>query len=185
MNTGFLNVLHDAAQVQLLAVEQGVHVNLDGVLKELVNQSRLGGRNLGSVLQVAGQVSLVVDNLHAAAAQHVRGANQNRVTDLVGDALSALEGERGAVLGRNQAALLQHAGELAAVLGQVDGLGGGAQNRHARVLQGTSQLQRGLATQLHEHAHQAAGTTLRLNDLEHVLKGQRLEVQAGRDIVVG
>ena len=185
VNTGFLNVLHDAAQVQLLAVEESIHVNLDGVLKELVNQSRLRGRNLSSVLQVAGQVSLVVDDLHAAATQHVRGANQNRVTNLVGDALSSLEGERGAVLGRNQAALLQHASELAAILSQVDSLGGGAQNRHARILQGTSQLQRSLTAQLHEHTHQAAGTTLGLDDLKHVLKGQRLEVQAGRDVIVG
>ena len=35
--------LHDAAQVQLLTVKQGVNVNLDSVLKELINQSRLRG----------------------------------------------------------------------------------------------------------------------------------------------
>ena len=80
---------------------------------------------------------------------------------------------------------MQHPGELPTILGQIDGLGGGPQNGHTGGLQVRRQLQRGLSTQLHEHAHQAAAAAFRLNDLHDVFERERLEVQARGDVVVG
>ena len=86
VDAGLLDVLHDAADVQVRAVEEGVDVDLDGVLEEAVHQHRVVLGDLGGVGDVAGEVGLVVDDLHAAAAQHVGRADQDRVADLVGDA---------------------------------------------------------------------------------------------------
>ena len=45
--------------------------------------------------------------------------------------------------------------EPLAVLGQVDGVGRGAEDRHAGLLQRLGQLQRRLAAELHDHARAA------------------------------
>jgi hypothetical protein len=71
------------------------------------------------------------------------------------------------------------------VLGKVDGFRGGAEDGHAGVGQLLCELQRRLATELNEDTHHAAGTFLGGDDLEDVFERQRLEVQAGGDVVVG
>ena len=40
MDSGFLDVLHDSADVDLVAVEEGVDVDLDGVFEEPVDEDR-------------------------------------------------------------------------------------------------------------------------------------------------
>src|SRR6185312_3647238 len=95
VDAGLLDVLHDAADVEVGAVVEGVDVDLDGVLEEPVHQHRVVLGDLGRVGDVAFQVGLVVDDLHAPAAQHVGGADQDRVADLVGDLLRVLEGDGG------------------------------------------------------------------------------------------
>ena len=122
MDAGLLDVLHDAAEVHVGAVVEGVDVDLDGVLEEAVDQHRVVRGDFGGVGDVAGEVGLVVDDLHAAAAEHVGRADQDRVADFVGDLLGVLEGHGGAVLRRDQPGLVEDPGEGAAVLGQVDRL---------------------------------------------------------------
>ena len=43
MHAGLFDVLHDAADVHLVAVRQGVDVDLDGVFQELVYEDRVVG----------------------------------------------------------------------------------------------------------------------------------------------
>ena len=71
MDAGLLDVLHHTAHVHLLTVEKRVHVDLDGVLEELVDQCGTVGADLGRVLEVAAQRILVVDDFHPAATEHV------------------------------------------------------------------------------------------------------------------
>ena len=71
------------------------------------------------------------------------------------------------------------------MLGEVDRLRGGAQDRHAGVGELLRELERGLAAELDEHAHHAAGAFFGGDDLQHVFERERLEVQAGGDVVVG
>ena len=87
-------------------------------------------------------------------------------------------------LGAGQAGLGEDPAEGAAVLGGVDRLGRGAHDRHAVVLERLRQAQRGLAAELHDHARDRAGQRLRVDDLQHVLERQRLEVQAVGGVVV-
>ncbi len=92
---------------------------------------------------------------------------------------------------RAQPGLGQHRAERAPVLGQVDRLRRGADDRHAGVLEPLRQPQRGLPAELHDHADHAgaagrpAGGVLGVPDLQHVLEGQRLEVEPVGGVVVG
>ena len=47
MDAGLLDVLHDAAEEQLGAVEERVDVDLDGVVEEAVDEHRVLGGDLG------------------------------------------------------------------------------------------------------------------------------------------
>ena len=89
------------------------------------------------------------------------------------------------MLGRGQAGLGEHPAERAAVLGQVDRLGLGAEDRHAGVLEPLRQAERGLPAERADHAGDRAGLLLGVHDLEHVLERQRLEVEPVGGVVVG
>ena len=91
--------------------------------------------------------------------------------------------------GAGRPAFGEHLAELAAVLGEVDRLGAGADDRHARVGEPLGQAERRLPTELHDHADDTGTACARRRfgvvDLEHVLEGQRLEVQPVGGVVVG
>ena len=89
------------------------------------------------------------------------------------------------MLGGRQVRLGQHLAERAALLGQVDRLRAGAHDRHPGVLEGLGQPQRGLPAELDDHAGDRAGLAFGVHDLEHVLAGQRLEVEPVGGVVVG
>ena len=75
--------------------------------------------------------------------------------------------------------------EAVAVLGEVDGVGRGAEDRHAGLFQRGGELERRLAAELHDDALERALRLLRGDDLQHVLGGERLEVEPVRGVVVG
>lgn len=90
MDASFLDVLHDAADIQLLAVEQRVDVDFHGILQELVDEQRrrqtaghdgVGLGFLQCAIDVLAQLGVVVDNFHATAAEHVARTDQHRVSD--------------------------------------------------------------------------------------------------------
>jgi len=85
MDTRLLDMLHDAADVDVLAVADRVDVDLDRVLDEAVDQR--GRRD-----RPVPQVGLVVADAHRPAAEHVGRAHQHRVADAGGDALGAAVG---------------------------------------------------------------------------------------------
>ncbi len=80
---------------------------------------------------------------------------------------------------------LQQLAEAPAILGEVDRLDGGAEQRHARLDQAVGELERGLAAELDDHALQPTHAALDLDHAEHVLEGERLEVEAVGGVVVG
>ena len=132
VHAGLLDVLHDAAEEQLGAVVERVDVDLDRVVEEAVDEHRVLRRDLGGAPDVVLQRRLVVDDLHAAAAQHVRRAHQHRVADLVGDrAWRASNVVAMPCLGDGRPASASTLPERAALLGEVDRGGRGADDRHA------------------------------------------------------
>ncbi len=81
--------------------------------------------------------------------------------------------------------LLQQLAEALAVFRQIDALGRGADDGHARGFQRQRQIQRRLPAELHDHADLGAARSLVLVDRHHVFVGQRLEVEAVAGVVVG
>ena len=84
-----------------------------------------------------------------------------------------------------QAQLVDQLGEAFAILGQVDAVGGCAEDRIAGRLDFLGQLERRLAAQLDDHALQLPLLRLTAEDFEHILAGQRLEVEPVRRVGVG
>ena len=81
--------------------------------------------------------------------------------------------------------LIEQLLEAVAVFGEVDAVGRGAEDRHAGRLERLGELQRRLAAELDDDAVQRAVLLLALEDLEHVLRGQRLEIEPVGGVVVG
>ncbi len=129
MHTGLFDVFHDAADVQLVTVEQRVDVDLDRVLQELVDEQRRrqapGHHRVGlgfveRAVHILFELRVVVDDFHAAAAEHVARAHEHRVADGVRGVERLLEAERRAKARRVELLRAQHFAEQLAVFGQID-----------------------------------------------------------------
>src|SRR3546814_9937240 len=94
MHTGFLDVLHDAADHDILAVSKCIDVDLGGVVEEAVEQYRRVIRDLHGLAHVALEIVVIVDDFHCPAAQHVARPHDQRITDLGGDVQRLLLGGR-------------------------------------------------------------------------------------------
>ncbi len=89
---------------------------------------------------VAGQLLVVAHDLHGPAAEHIGGADHHRVADLMSGGLR-LFGRAGDSVDRlADTDLLHQLLEALTVFGQVDGVRGGAEDRHARSLQSAGEL---------------------------------------------
>ena len=181
MNTGLLDMLQDTADVDLLAVAQGIDIGLDRTLQEAVQIHRVVGANARGLGHVIAQMLGIVGDHHATAAQHVARTHQQRVANMRGHGLGLLK--RGCLARRwvHDAQLVEQSGEALAVLGKVDGIGLGTHDVHAALLEHACQLKRGLAAECH---HDAVGS-LNIDDIHDVLVSERLKVQAIGCVVVG
>ncbi len=131
VDPGILDVLHHAADQDLLAVSDGVHVRLESVFEETVDQHRVLRRSAHRPPEVAPQRFLVVDDLHRAAAQHVARPHQHRITDPLRH-LDRCGLARRQTIGRLlNAELTRERLEPLSVLGPIDGVDRGAEDRHA------------------------------------------------------
>ncbi len=124
-------------------------------------------------------------DLHGSAAQHIGRPDHHGIAQLVGDAARLGRRAGDAALGLLEPEPVDQRLEAVAVLRQVDGIRRGAEDRHARLLERAGKLQRRLPAELHDHASEPALRLLHANDLEHVLGGQRLEVEPVGGVVVG
>ncbi len=177
MDAGLLDMLHDADDEGVLAVAQAIDVDLDGVGQIAVEQQRVlaehgvdlpglvvriarldvGRHQLGQgAEQVVGELVVLADDLHGAAAEHVGRAHHQRQAEIGGDQPRLLDRIGDAVLRLLQTQLVEHALEAVAVLGEVDGVGRGAEDRHVGRFQRVRELERRLAAELHDHAMQRA-----------------------------
>ena len=136
----------------ILPVADGVHVHLDGVLQELVDEDGVLGRGRQGPIHEIDQGSVVRHDLHGPPAQHVGGPHQHGIGDFVGDGQGLLDARGRGVGGLAQVQFGQHLLEALPVLGPVDGVGGGAEDVDAGLAQGHGQVQRGLAAELEDQA---------------------------------
>ena len=164
MDAGLLDMLHDAGDEGVAAVGDAVDVDLDGVGQIAVDQERPLVRHCefrrpveggGETRHVAIELGAVVDDLHGPPAQHIGRPDHDRIADLVGDGAGALRAGRDAAARLADPQAVEQLLEAVAILGEIDGVGRGAEDRHLGVLQRLGELERGLPAELHDDAVQA------------------------------
>ncbi len=185
MDAGFLDMLHHPGDHHIGAVAQRIDIAFDRVAQILVDQHRAVARHVDRGVDVIVELGLGIDDLHRPSAEHVARPHQHRVADAVGhrDRLVAAAGD--AVLGLLELELVDQLGEALAVFGQVDRIGRSAEDRDPGIFQRLRQLERRLPAELDDHAHQRAVLLLDPQDFEHVLGGQRLEIEPVGGVVIG
>ena len=75
--------------------------------------------------------------------------------------------------------------ETLAILGEVDRVGRGAENRDIGRFQRLGEVERRLPAKLHDNAQDRAAPLFDAHDLHHVLGGQRFEIEPVRGVVIG
>ncbi len=179
MDFRFLDMLHDAGDEDVLVlVGHRIDIDLDGVAQVGIDQHRIGARDLHGVAHVPLDGLTVVDDLHGAATQKVGRPDDDRIADLFGDLDSLLLRRRGAVGRLAQRELVDQLLEALAILGEIDRVGRRAEDRDAGRLERLCELERRLAAELHDQAQQLTLRAFDLDQLDHVLGGQRLEIEA-------
>ena len=141
MHAGLLDLLHHAGDVDVGAVGDGVHVDLDGTIQELVDQHRIGSRDVRRLHHVAAQRVDILHELHRPSAKDIGGPQENGVADALGDGLGLLDRGRRSIGRLLQAEPAQQRLEALPVLGQVDDVGWRPEDRDAGLLQCGGELE--------------------------------------------
>ena len=131
MHAGLLDVLHHAADEDVRPVGDGVDVDLDCVAQVSVEQHRALARDHHGLGDVAGELRIVMDDLHGPAAEHIGGADDERKTELACDGDRLLGRAGNAAFGLAKPQPIDQRLEPVAVLGEVDGVRRRAEDRHA------------------------------------------------------
>ena len=85
MDASLLDMLHHPADEDVGPVGDGVDIDLDRVAEISVEQHRALARHHHGLGDVAGELRIVVHDLHRPAAEHVRRADDEREAERAGD----------------------------------------------------------------------------------------------------
>ena len=181
MHARLFNVLHDRADNYLLAIADQIHVDLDRRIEEVVQQYRALIADFHRSAHVAAQLLFVVDDLHGTPTQNIGRTNDDGIRDLLGSRDAFLDAAYDAVRRLFQAQLAYQLLKTLAVFSKIDRIGRGPDDRHSGRFEARGEIERRLATKLHDHAMRP----LQRNNLHHILEGHRLEEQAVGNVVVG
>ncbi len=181
MDSGILDVLHDCGHEGVGPVGQGIGLAFHGVFEEAIDENGALRGHIYRGRYVARQHLFVVDDLHPTSAQHVTGPGDHRVTDLFGYSLGLLHRGCHPCLRHRDSQALHHDTEAIPILGQIDGLGRGADDGHTGLLQFPGDVEGRLSAELD---YDAFGPFF-LIDGKDVFDGEGLEVQSVGGVVVG
>ena len=117
MDARAFDVFEDAGDHDVLAVKHGVDFDFASA-HVLIDQQRRAGRDRRCRLDVTCELTLVVNDLHAAAAQHVRRTHEHRETDLARDRARFAERVGGTAARTRNAQPFEHFFELLTVFGE-------------------------------------------------------------------
>ncbi len=144
-------------------------------------ENRLVLVHLDCVPEVMPEHFLAGDNLHGTSAQHEAGAYQHRISDALRRADAAFNVSHRLTLRVRDAQRFDDRVKGVAVLRLLDALAVGADDPHAAARQRLRQIDGGLPAQRGDDAIRM----LKMDDVHHVLRRQRLKVQLVRRCVVG
>lgn len=136
MDARLLDVFHHAHDDNVVAVGHAIDVHLGGVLQEAVDQHGLALSDHERLGDEPFELRGVVTNLHRPPAQHEARPHQRRKADLRRFQPGLFEVAGDAVGGLIELKSDEQLLELFAVLGRLDGVDAGADDRHAGCVQG-------------------------------------------------
>ena len=180
VDAGPLNVFHDSGNQHVPAVTDCVNFNLSA-FKVFVDQHGALAAQRQNAVHVIGDALVVVCNDHVLPAQHIGRTQQHRIADVMrgiqgffqrGDAVSP---------GTGNAAAVQDFVELLAVFGGVNGGSACAEYCDAVLVECFRQLDGCLAAEGHNHAKRFFNS----DDVKHIFRRERLEVQAVGRVEIG
>src|SRR5688572_643844 len=123
MDSCILDVLHYPADHDLVSVGDRVHVRLERILEEPVDQNRPVFRDSRCALEVVLQRWRIIDDLHRPSAENVRRPHEYGIADLLSDRDRFGKTRCGAVRWLPYIELARDRIEPSAVLSCVDGIG--------------------------------------------------------------
>ena len=145
MDPRFLDMLHDPGDEGVLAIGDAINIDLDRIGEVAIEQQRvlaenrvdlsglvvgitglhIGGDQAGQgAQQVILELSLVMDDGHGPATEHIGRAHHERQAEIGDDQACLLHGIGDAVLRLLEAELVEQALEAVAVFRKVDRVGG-------------------------------------------------------------
>ena len=131
-------------------------------------------------LHIGDQVGVVVDNGHAATTKNVAWADNQRVTNATCSVTRLVHSRSNCRRWAGNVETIQKGCEAVAVLCQVNCLWLSTHDRNAGVLEGACQLDWRLAAK----GNNDAFWLLNLNNVHDIFKGQRLEIESIRGVIV-
>src|ERR1700745_957083 len=117
MDTCLFDMLHDAGDLDLPAVGDSVDVGFERVLQIAVDQHRAGPGDTYRVPDVAIEPGGVMNDFHCAAAENIRRADYDRISDAPRDLFSLACRMRRAIVRLTQSKAGQQSLEPVSILG--------------------------------------------------------------------
>ena len=181
MYAGILHMLGDGVFHDLAVAGHGVKLDLLGVFKEFGDHDRIFLRHLRRLAEELMHLLVVVADVHRCAGKHIAGTYEDREPYFLHEFVDLVFSGQLLPAGLVDAELVEHGGELVAVLGAVDRDGGGAEHGDVAAVE----LHREVVGDLSAHADDDAVGSLKVDDVHHALEAELVEVEAVAHIVVG
>ena len=181
VHTSELDVFHDGWYKAMFAVGDGVCFAFGGVVEEAVDEDRTVWCDADSSGHVDAHLFVVMNDFHAASAEHVAWAYHNWIADAVCCFEGFVDIDGHAAFWHWNAEAVHHITEVVAVFGKVDGFWCGAEDVDTVFLEVGCKVERRLTAELSDDAD----WLLFFVDGEHVFEGERLEIELVGGVVVG
>ena len=179
MDTGTLDMLHDAGDQDVCTVTDSVYLNL--LTHDIfVYQDRMLLSNLVDDADKFINILIIDGNLHSLSAKHIGGTDQNWIAQLM-SSLFCLLGSKYRMASRSRdTALLQDGVKAFSILSRVYILSRCSKDRNAHFHQGFCELDGCLSAKLNH----CSVWLFNINNALHIFRCQRLKIQLIRNIKV-
>ena len=116
MHARKLYMLHYRRHEGVLSVTYSIRLTFKSVIQKAVNKNRSVGSNAHCRRHIFFQIFTVVNDLHTAAAKHVRGTHHNGISYIIRYSERILHSNRHTRLGHRYFELFHHCAELISIL---------------------------------------------------------------------
>ena len=180
VNAGLLDVFLNAGDYAGCCISQRVHIELRCLLQKFVNQDGPIVREINGGAHVLVQALFIVNDRHRAAAQHVTRPHQHRITEARANLTRSGNRSRRSIFRLRYSQLAQQRAKTLSILGKINGIRRRTDDRDAGSVQTHCEIQRSLSAKLHNHARRL----FNIDDVHHVFKRERFEVETVGSVVV-